>query len=61
MAMYLPDDTPAADVTINITITVGTTQEHWQGTTDQEGAVYPVFNISNAAEITVEVSIHKFR
>ncbi|XP_037532277.1 complement C4-B-like [Nematolebias whitei] len=56
MAMYLPDNTPAADVPINITITVGTTQEHWQGTTDQEGAVYPVFNIPKAAEITVEVS-----
>lgn len=59
MVMNLPDDSPAAGVPINITVSVGATQLHWQGTTDQEGAVSPIFNIPNATKIAVEVSFHK--
>lgn len=59
MVMHLPDDSPAAGVPINITVSAGAIQESWQGTTDQEGAVSPAFSTPNATEIAVEVSIHK--
>lgn len=52
--MRLPDGSSAAGVPVNIKVSSG---EQWHGTTDQEGAVFPVFNIRSAAQITVEVSI----
>ncbi|XP_017282054.1 complement C4-like [Kryptolebias marmoratus] len=56
MVMQLPDRTPAAGVPINITVTAGATQKHWQAITDQDGAVSPVFEPPNAPKITVEAS-----
>lgn len=53
--MRLPDGSSAAGVPVKIK--VSSSGEHWHGTTDQEGAVFPVFNIRSAAQITVEVSI----
>lgn len=54
--MRLPDGSPAAGVPVNITVSPST-EESWQGTTDQEGAAFPVFNIPTVAKITVQVSI----
>ncbi|KAK5862446.1 hypothetical protein PBY51_017843 [Eleginops maclovinus] len=48
-----PDGSPAAGVPVKIDVT---SEKPWQGTTDQEGAVFPVFNIQNEAQITVMVT-----
>nr|AIN76766.1 complement component 4 [Oplegnathus fasciatus] len=55
VVMRLPDGSPAAGVPVKIDVSPST-EEPWQGTTDQEGAVFPVFNIPTVAEITVQVS-----
>nr|XP_015796075.2 complement C4-B isoform X1 [Nothobranchius furzeri]XP_054596295.1 complement C4-B isoform X1 [Nothobranchius furzeri] len=55
VVMRLPDGTPAVGVPLNITVQ-DPPMEIWQGTTDVEGMVSPVFNIPNAAKITVKVS-----
>ncbi|XP_033496481.2 complement C4-B [Epinephelus lanceolatus] len=55
VVMRLPDGSPAAGVPVNIDIKQSSV-DSWQGTTDQEGAVFPVFNIQNVAQIIVEVS-----
>lgn len=52
--MRLPDGSPAANVPVQISVT---SSEQWQGTTDQDGAVFQVFNIGDVPQITVEVSI----
>ncbi|XP_042345143.1 complement C4-B [Plectropomus leopardus] len=54
VVIRLPDGSPAAGVPVNIDV-LPSTEGSWQGTTDQEGAAYPVFNIPNVAQITVEV------
>ncbi|XP_054476945.1 complement C4-B isoform X2 [Anoplopoma fimbria] len=51
----LPNGSPAAGVPVKIDVPTSS-EESWQGTTNQEGAVFPVFNIPNAAQIIVEVS-----
>ncbi|KAM7420598.1 hypothetical protein PAMA_015024 [Pampus argenteus] len=54
--LRLPDGSPAANVPVKIDVP-RSTEVSWQGITDQEGAVFPVFNVPNAAaDITVEVS-----
>ncbi|XP_068592591.1 complement C4-B [Cebidichthys violaceus] len=55
VVMRLPDGSPAAGVPVKIDV-LGYSKDSWQGTTNQEGAVYPVFNIPTVAQITVEVS-----
>lgn len=57
--MRHPDGSPAAGVPVNVTVTLGATQQQWSGTTDQDGAVSPTFNIPSVTQITVKVSIHK--
>lgn len=54
--MRLPDGSPAAGVPVKIDVSPSS-EEPWQGTTSQEGAVFPVFNIPTVAQITVKVSI----
>ncbi|KAM8735978.1 complement C4-B [Acanthopagrus schlegelii] len=49
-----PDGSPAAGVLVEIS--VSSAEISWQGTTDQEGAVFTVFNIRTDDPITVEVS-----
>lgn len=56
--MRLPDGSPATGVPVKIDVPTSS-EGSWQGPTDQEGAVFPVFNIPTAAQITVEVSIPK--
>ncbi|XP_041797665.1 complement C4-B [Chelmon rostratus] len=51
----LPDGSPAAGVLVQINVPASS-EKSWKGTTDQEGAVFPVFNIPTPAQITVEVS-----
>uniref|UniRef100_A0A3Q3LLG4 Complement C4B (Chido/Rodgers blood group) n=1 Tax=Labrus bergylta TaxID=56723 RepID=A0A3Q3LLG4_9LABR len=51
--LRLPDGSPAAGVPVRIEVS---STEHWEGTTNQEGAVFPVFNINTDAQITVQVS-----
>lgn len=53
--MRLPDGSSAAGVPVNIK--VSSSQDYWHGTTDHEGAVFPVFNIPSMAQVTVEVSV----
>lgn len=53
--LRLPDDSPAAGVPVKIQEL--TSSEHWSGTTNQEGAVFSVFNIPNVAQTTVEVGV----
>uniref|UniRef100_A0A8C2YZB7 Complement C4B (Chido/Rodgers blood group) n=1 Tax=Cyclopterus lumpus TaxID=8103 RepID=A0A8C2YZB7_CYCLU len=55
MVVRLPDGSPAADVPVKINVTTSS-EESWQGTTNQEGAVFPVFNMPTGAQITVVVS-----
>ncbi|XP_044063498.1 complement C4-B isoform X2 [Siniperca chuatsi] len=55
VVMRLPDGSPAAGVPVKIDVPASS-EESWQGNTNQEGAVFPVFNIFTAAEIIVEVS-----
>ncbi|XP_075965224.1 complement C4-like [Anarhichas minor] len=57
VVVRLPDGSPAAGVPVKIDVLPRSSEESWQGTTDQEGAVYPVFNIPTAAQITVKVSV----
>lgn len=54
--MRHPDGSPAAGVLVEIS--VSSAERSWQGTTDQEGAVFTVFNIRADDPITVEVCIH---
>ncbi|XP_032374181.1 complement C4-B [Etheostoma spectabile] len=54
VAVRLPDGSPAAGVPVKIDVSPFS-EESWQGTTDQEGAVNPVFNVPNGAPITVKV------
>ncbi|XP_070691097.1 complement C4-B [Pempheris klunzingeri] len=54
MVMSLPDGSPAAGVPVKIDVSPSS-EGLWQGTTDQEGAVFPVFNIPTGAQITVKV------
>lgn len=53
--LRLPDGSAAANVPVNIR--VSTSETTWQGSTDQQGAVFTVFNIPSVIEITVEVSV----
>uniref|UniRef100_UPI0037E806E7 complement C4-B n=1 Tax=Semicossyphus pulcher TaxID=241346 RepID=UPI0037E806E7 len=54
--MRHPDGSPAAGVPVRMTVS-SSTDGQWEGSTNQEGAVFSVFNInSDAAEITVQVS-----
>ncbi|KAI9536511.1 hypothetical protein NQZ68_032306 [Dissostichus eleginoides] len=48
-----PDGSPAAGVPVKMEVK---SEEPWHGTTDQEGAVFHVFNIQNEVQITVKVS-----
>ncbi|XP_033983582.1 complement C4-B [Trematomus bernacchii] len=48
-----PDGSPAAGLPVKMEVKP---EEPWHGTTDQEGAVYHVFNIQNEVPITVKVS-----
>lgn len=54
--MRHPDGSPAAGVLVKIS--VSSAEGSWQGTTDQEGAVFTVFNFPTVAQLTVEVCIH---
>lgn len=56
--MRLPNGSPAAGVQVKIDVSPST-EESLQYTTDQEGAVFPVFNIPSVSQITVQVSIPK--
>lgn len=58
MVARLPDGSPAAGVPVQINVPASS-EKSWKGTTDQEGAVFPVFNIPTPAQITVEVSVPK--
>nr|XP_046255837.1 complement C4-B [Scatophagus argus] len=49
-----PDGSPASGVQVQIRVSA--LVEAWDGTTNQEGAVFPVFNIPTIDRITVEVS-----
>uniref|UniRef100_A0A671UDA8 Complement C4B (Chido/Rodgers blood group) n=1 Tax=Sparus aurata TaxID=8175 RepID=A0A671UDA8_SPAAU len=49
-----PDGSPAAGVLVKIS--VSSAEGSWQGTTDQEGAVFTVFNFPTVAQLTVEAS-----
>lgn len=53
--LRLPDGSAAANVPVNIR--VSTSEKTWQGSTDQEGAVFTVFNIPSVTEMTMEVSV----
>lgn len=54
--MRLPDGSAAAGVPLSIK--VSSSEDDWHGTTDQEGAVFPVFNIpQSVAQVTVKVSV----
>uniref|UniRef100_A0A3Q1EN80 Complement C4B (Chido/Rodgers blood group) n=1 Tax=Acanthochromis polyacanthus TaxID=80966 RepID=A0A3Q1EN80_9TELE len=53
--MRHPDGSPAAGVPVTIA-KEASTQESWQGTTDQDGTVFSTFNTERAAAITVDVS-----
>ncbi|XP_074510063.1 complement C4-B [Sebastes fasciatus] len=55
VVVRLPDGSPATGVPVKIDVPTSS-EGSWQGPTDQEGAVFPVFNIPTAAQITVEVS-----
>ncbi|XP_051262421.1 complement C4-like [Dicentrarchus labrax] len=55
VVVRLPDGSRAAGVPVKIDVPVSS-EVSWQGTTDQEGAVFTVFNIGTTAQITVEVS-----
>nr|AIA08678.1 complement component 4 [Miichthys miiuy] len=55
VVLRLPDGSPAADVPVKVDVAVSS-EKSWQGNTDQEGAVFPVFNLNTGAQITVEVS-----
>ncbi|XP_034084143.1 complement C4-B [Gymnodraco acuticeps] len=48
-----PDGSPAAGVPVKMEVKP---EEPWHGITDQEGAVFHVFNIQNEVQITVKVS-----
>ncbi|KAJ4930608.1 hypothetical protein JOQ06_024917 [Pogonophryne albipinna] len=48
-----PDGSPAAGVPVKMEVKP---EEPWHGSTDQEGAVFHVFNIQNEVQITVTVS-----
>ncbi|KAI4810748.1 hypothetical protein KUCAC02_013679 [Chaenocephalus aceratus] len=48
-----PDGSPAAGVPVKMEVKP---EKPWHGTTDQEGAVFHVFNIQNEVQITVKVS-----
>lgn len=58
MVLRLPDGSPAADVPVKVDV-AASSEKSWQGNTDQEGAVFPVFNLNTRAQFTVEVSILK--
>ncbi|XP_078027937.1 complement C4-B-like [Epinephelus lanceolatus] len=51
----LPDGSPTAGVPVKIDA-LPSSEESWQGTTDQEGAVFPVFNIPNTFWVAIKVS-----
>ncbi|XP_070823248.1 complement C4-B [Chaetodon trifascialis] len=53
--VHLPDGSPAVGVPVEVNVSAST-EKSWHGTTDQEGAVFTVFNIPTAPQITVEVS-----
>uniref|UniRef100_A0A3P9C6P4 Complement C4B (Chido/Rodgers blood group) n=1 Tax=Maylandia zebra TaxID=106582 RepID=A0A3P9C6P4_9CICH len=50
----LPDGSPAVGVPVNINLP---TSQPWEGTTDQDGALFNTFNVHDKADFTVEVSI----
>lgn len=52
--LRFPDGSAAAGVPVNIK--VSTSENSWQGPTNQQGAVLTVFNIPSVSHITVEVS-----
>lgn len=58
LIVRLPDGSPAADVPVKVDVATSS-EKSWQGSTNQEGAVFPVFNLNTGAQITVEVSILK--
>nr|XP_040021250.1 complement C4-B isoform X1 [Gasterosteus aculeatus aculeatus] len=55
LVVSLPDGSPAAGVGVKIDVPTST-ETSWEGKTDGEGAVFPVFNIPSGAQITVDVS-----
>ncbi|CAJ1061688.1 complement C4-B isoform X2 [Xyrichtys novacula] len=56
VVMRHPDGSPAAKVPVRVAVS-SAIEAPWEGRTDQEGAVYPVFNIDGAAQqINLEVS-----
>ncbi|KAK5605966.1 hypothetical protein CRENBAI_002730 [Crenichthys baileyi] len=50
-----PDGTPAVGVPVNISATASIV-DFWQGTTNQDGEVFSVFNVVSTSPITVDVS-----
>ncbi|XP_076594325.1 complement C4-B [Chaetodon auriga] len=56
--VHLPDGSPAAGVPVQVKVPAST-EKSWQGITDQEGAVFTVFNIPTIDQITVEVSAER--
>ncbi|MED6273340.1 hypothetical protein CHARACLAT_005378, partial [Characodon lateralis] len=50
-----PDGTPAVGVPVNISATTSIV-DFWQGTTNQDGEVFSVFNVVSTSPITVDVS-----
>lgn len=58
--MRLPDGSPAAGVPVKVDVQESS-EKSLQVNTDQEGTVFPVFNIQAASQITVKVSIPKLR
>uniref|UniRef100_A0AAX7UU10 Anaphylatoxin-like domain-containing protein n=1 Tax=Astatotilapia calliptera TaxID=8154 RepID=A0AAX7UU10_ASTCA len=54
----LPDGSPAAGVPVNINLP---TSQPWEGTTDQDGALFNTFNVHYKADFTVEVSTNGLR
>lgn len=56
--MRLPDGSPAAGVPVKIDVQESS-EKSLKGITDQDGTMFPVFNIQTVSQITVKVSIPK--
>ncbi|XP_041649275.1 complement C4-B [Cheilinus undulatus] len=54
VVMHHPDGSPAVGVPVQVH--VSSSIEPWEGTTNQEGAVFPSFNTNDAPQITLQVS-----
>uniref|UniRef100_A0AAQ4Q5K4 Complement C4B (Chido/Rodgers blood group) n=1 Tax=Gasterosteus aculeatus aculeatus TaxID=481459 RepID=A0AAQ4Q5K4_GASAC len=60
LVVSLPDGSPAAGVGVKIDVPTST-ETSWEGKTDGEGAVFPVFNIPSGAQITVDTQTKVLR